>query len=70
MPVGDDAALAAAIEAELAAIPREGGPRRRRALDRHALERRLLVRLRRNIHRNALGRVVRKLRDACDVLLR
>jgi hypothetical protein len=39
-------------------------------LTRHALERRLLVRLRRNIHRNAFGRLVRRVRLLCDVLLR
>jgi len=58
------------IEAELAAIdvtgPRARGPR----LSRHTLERRLLVRLRRNIHHNPLGRVVRRVREICDVLLR
>jgi len=42
----------------------------RRAWNRYALERRLLVRLRRNIHRNAFGRLVRRVRFACDVLLR
>lgn len=45
-------------------------PAPRRKLDRHALERRVLVRLRRNIHHNALGRLVRRIRFACDVLLR
>jgi hypothetical protein len=44
--------------------------RRRRPLDRFALQRRLLVRVRRNIHHNALGRTVRKVREVCDVLLR
>jgi hypothetical protein len=39
-------------------------------LSRYSLERRLLVRLRRNIHHNALGRLVRRVRTACDVLLR
>ena len=60
----------AALEAELAAIPAEGGSRRRRGASRHLLERRLLVALRRNIHHNAFGRLIRKLREACDVLLR
>jgi hypothetical protein len=46
------------------------GPPRRRPLSRHALERRLLVRLRRNIHHNAFGRLVKRVRFACDVLLR
>jgi hypothetical protein len=39
-------------------------------LDRFRLERKLLVRLRRNIDRNAFGRVVRRTRMLCDVLLR
>lgn len=56
---------------ELRAIPAEGGRRRRRRpLTRYTLERRILVLLRRNIHHNALGRLVRKVRAACDVLLR
>jgi hypothetical protein len=42
----------------------------RRRLSRYALERALLVRLRRNIHHNALGRLVRRVREVCDVLLR
>jgi hypothetical protein len=59
-----------ALERELAAID-VGGPRpRRRRLDRYALERRLLVLLRRNIHQNAFGRLVRQVRRVCDVLLR
>jgi sulfotransferase family protein len=37
---------------------------------RYALERRLLVALRRNIHQNALGRVLKRARFALDVLLR
>jgi hypothetical protein len=45
-------------------------PSRRRGWNRYSLERRLLVRLRRNIHTNALGRLVRRVRFACDVLLR
>lgn len=49
--------------------PASAGPSRAR-LTRFALERRLLVRLRRNIHSNALGRLVRRVRTACDVLLR
>jgi len=58
-----------ALAAQLDAI--EPAPhRRRRTWDRHALERRLVVRLRRNIHHNALGRLVRRVRWACDVLLR
>ena len=37
---------------------------------RHALERRLLVALRRNIQHNAFGRLVRRVRFLCEVLLR
>lgn len=72
----DDADLAAwgfgraELEAELAAVPATAAPRRRARATRYALERRLLVRLRRNIHHNAFGRLVRQLRTACDVLLR
>ena len=60
----------AELQAQLAAVPAEAPPRRRARMTRYALERRLLVRLRRNIHRNALGRLVRRVRTACDVLLR
>ena len=60
----------AELESELAAIdpaaPRPGGA----ALTRYRLERKLLVRLRRNIHQNAFGRLVRRVRRVCDVLLR
>ncbi len=58
------------LRAALAAIePRGAGPGRARAT-RYVLERRLLVQLRRNIHHNALGRIVRRVRLVCDVLLR
>jgi len=60
----------AEIEAELAAVDPNARPTRGVALTRYTLERRLLVRLRRNIHHNALGRVVRGVRRVCDVLLR
>jgi len=43
---------------------------RRRPLSRYTAQRKLLVLLRRNIHHNALGRLVRRVRTACDVLLR
>ncbi len=49
--------------------PTAAGPSRAK-LTRHALERRLLVTARRNIHQNALGRLVRSIRSICDVLLR
>ena len=39
-------------------------------LDRFRLERKLLVWLRRDIHRSALGRIVRRVRTFCDILLR
>ncbi len=38
--------------------------------DRYRLQRKVLVALRRNIHRNAFGRVVKQVRLVCDVLLR
>jgi hypothetical protein len=44
--------------------------RRRRALDRYRLQRKALVALRRNIHHNALGRILKRLRFALDVVLR
>ena len=56
------------LAAELDAISPRPGPSRK--LDRFALERRVLGRLRKNIHHNALGRVVRRIRFICDVLLR
>jgi hypothetical protein len=49
--------------------PRAGGPGRAQ-LTRYALERRLLVLLRRGIHTNTLGKLVRRVRTVCDVLLR
>lgn len=55
---------------ELREVAPDGPRRRRRPLTRYTLERKLLVLLRRNIHRNALGRLVRRVRTACDVLLR
>ena len=50
-----------------------GKPLRRRrgvGLDRYRMQRWLLVALRRNIHRNLLGRQLKRLRFALDVLLR
>jgi hypothetical protein len=58
------------LRAELADIPRDAPRRGGRRLTRYALERRLLVALRRNIHHNAFGRLVRRVRGLCDVLLR
>ena len=60
----------AAIAAELAAVAPNAKPGRGVALSRYTLERKLLVLLRRNIHHNAFGRVVRAVRRVCDVLLR
>jgi hypothetical protein len=59
------------ITDELDAIDLEGRPAARPGLTRYALERRLLVGMRRRIQPdNALGRMVRRVRDLCDVLLR
>jgi hypothetical protein len=58
------------IRAQLARVDLAGRRRRTRGLSRYTLERRILVRLRRNIHENAFGRLVRRIRFACDVLLR
>ena len=44
--------------------------KQKRPWNRYALERRLLVRLRKNIHHNAFGRLVQRIRFVCDVLLR
>src|SRR5438034_6418795 len=45
-------------------------PVKREAPTRYALERKLLVALRRNIHHNRLGRALKRLRFALDVVLR
>jgi len=45
-------------------------PRERLKLERYRLERKLLVALRRNIHHNKLGRVLKRARFALDVVLR
>jgi hypothetical protein len=60
----------AELEQQLAALPADAPRRRGRRLTRYTLERKLLVLLRRDIHRNAFGRLVRRVREACDVLLR
>jgi Sulfotransferase family len=59
----------AAILAQLDAVA-PSGRRKPRSWSRYAIERRLLVRLRRNIHRNAFGRLVKRIRFVTDVLLR
>ena len=60
----------AEIVAQLDAVDLQGQPARRPKTTRHTLERKLLVLLRRNIHHNGLGRIVKQLRNLCDVLLR
>ena len=59
------------IVRELEAIDLEGKPAPRPKLTRYALERRVLVGVRRRIQPdNGLGRLVQKVREVCDVLLR
>jgi len=59
------------ISAELDAIDLGGKPAPAAPLTRYTLERKLLVAVRRRIQPdNALGRLIRKLREVCDVLLR
>jgi hypothetical protein len=60
----------AKIVAQLEEAAGKPVPVKREAPTRYALERRLLVALRRNIHRNRLGRVLKRVRFALDVLLR
>ena len=52
--------------------PGGGAKKKKKRPKRNAFtwERRILHRLRRNIHHNALGRFLKKIRFACDVLLR
>ncbi len=58
------------ILAALDAAKGAPAPERRRIPVRYAIERKLLVALRRDIHSNALGRALKKLRFALDVVLR
>lgn len=58
------------IVAQLEAAKGAPVPVKQKAPLRYALERRLLVTLRRNIHQNRLGRVLKKLRFALDIVLR
>jgi hypothetical protein len=58
------------IVAQLEAAAGAPVPVKRDAPTRYALERKLLVALRRNIHTNRLGRALKRLRFALDVLLR
>ncbi len=61
----------AEIAAELDAVALRGHPAPRPKLTRYALERRLLVAVRQRIRPdNALGGLVRKVREICDILLR
>jgi len=60
----------AKIVAQLEAAAGAPVPAKRDNPTRYALERKLLVALRRNIHTNRLGRVLKKVRFALDVLLR
>ncbi len=59
----------AGIVAQLDAVT-PSGAKKERPWNRYAVERRLLVRLRKNIHHNAFGRLVQRIRFVCDVLLR
>jgi hypothetical protein len=58
------------IVADLAAARGAAVPLKAKGPLRYRMERKLLVALRRNSHRNALGRVAKRLRFALDVLLR
>ena len=61
----------AEIQAELSAIDLQGSPKKAAPLTRYSLERKVLVEVRRRIRpENALGKLVRKVRETCDVLLR
>src|SRR5262249_10560607 len=60
----------AQIVAQLAPARGAPVPVKAQAPLRYRLERKLLVGLRRNIHQNALGRVLKRARFALDVLLR
>ncbi len=59
----------AGIVAQLDAVTPTGA-KKPRSWNRYAIERRLLVRLRKNIHHNAFGRLVQRIRFLCEVLLR
>jgi len=59
------------LESDLAGIPSTGARRGGRGASAYTLERKLLASLRRQVHRRkALAGLVRKCREACDVLLR
>jgi hypothetical protein len=54
----------------LAGLDPAAVPKRRLKWDRHHLQRRVLLHLRRNIHENALGRALKRARFTLDVILR
>jgi len=58
------------LQQQLDAVPVEGARKKGRGLSRYTLERKLLIVMRRNIHHNAFGRLVRSVRNFCNVLLR
>ncbi len=58
------------LEAQLAAVDTGAARPKAGGLSRYKLERKLLIALRRNIHHNAFGKLIRRIRYACDVLLR
>ncbi|MBW2286478.1 MAG: sulfotransferase [Deltaproteobacteria bacterium] len=58
------------LSLQLDSVDIDGARPKRAALTRYTAQRKLLVLLRRNIHHNAFGRLIRKFRTACDVLLR
>jgi hypothetical protein len=58
------------IEQELAAIDLDGKPAKNPGLSMHTVERRLLIAIRKRVGDNALGRLIRKVREVCNVLLR
>lgn len=58
------------IVAQLAAAKGSPAPVRAKAPLRYRMERKVLVALRRNIHQNALGRQLKRLRFALDIVLR
>jgi len=60
----------AEVEAQLAAVDLAGERSPAPKRTRHTMERKLLVLLRRNIHHNALGKLVQKIRYVSDVLMR
>ena len=60
----------AALLAPVAGAGAPGAAARPPALTRYTLQRKLLVALRRDIHRNALGRLLKRVRFALDVVLR